>query len=334
MSSASSGRRRTRDSRGVVMVSSSASTCPGSSPTRRSDSRPVALPWLSTAITFSVRHHPMRVVVADDAPLVRMGLARLVAEHDSEVVGRAGDADAVLESVRGRHPDVAIVDIRMPPTHTDEGLRAAGEIRARYPDTAVLVLSQHLEPEYALRLVEEKPEKVGYLLKERAGRIEQLVDALQRVAAGECVVDRAVVDELLARRGRGHRAVAGIRRVRVALRADERECADPCPRPGGMPDRTEDRIDLRDARLPGRRHPRDGRVDRTEQRLALHELLDVEVPGAGEDDLRLRRGGPQPPDDQGQAPAEPSEARPPVRANAGEVALARRRELVEHVVAP
>jgi len=145
----------------------------------------------------------MRVVIADDAPLVRRGLARLLTEHDIEVVGQAGDADAVLESVRDRHPDVAIVDIRMPPTHTDEGLRAAGEIRARYPDTAVLVLSQHLEPEYALRLVEEKPEKVGYLLKERAGRIEQLVDALQRVAAGECVVDRAVVDELLARRRRG-----------------------------------------------------------------------------------------------------------------------------------
>ena len=88
----------------------------------------------------------------------------------------------------------------MPPTHTDEGLRAAREIRSRYPETAVLVLSQHLEPEYALRLVDEKPERVGYLMKERVGRVEQLLDAVQRVAAGECVVDRAVVDELLARR--------------------------------------------------------------------------------------------------------------------------------------
>ena len=104
--------------------------------------------------------------------------------------------------MRDQRPDVALVDIRMPPTHTDEGLRAAREIRARYPETAVLVLSQHLEPKYALRLVEERPERVGYLMKERVGRVEQLLDAIQRVAAGECVVDRAVVDELLARRRR------------------------------------------------------------------------------------------------------------------------------------
>jgi len=142
----------------------------------------------------------MRVVVADDAPLVREGVARLLIEHDVDVVDRVGDADALLTSVRELRPDVALVDIRMPPTHTDEGLRAAREIRSRHPATAVLVLSQHLEPEYALQLVEEKPEKVGYLLKERVGRIEQLLDAVQRVAAGECVVDRSVVDELLARR--------------------------------------------------------------------------------------------------------------------------------------
>ena len=142
----------------------------------------------------------MRVVIADDAPLIREGLARLLTENGVEVVDRVGDADAVLESVRDLHPDVALVDIRMPPTHTDEGLRAAREIRLRYPDTAVLVLSQHLEPDYALQLVEEKPERVGYLMKERVGRIEQLLEAVQRVAAGECVVDRAVVDELLARR--------------------------------------------------------------------------------------------------------------------------------------
>ena len=87
-------------------------------------------------------------------------------------------------------------------THTDEGLQAAREIRSRYPGTAVLVLSQHLEPDYALQLIEEKPERVGYLMKERVGRIEQLLDAVQRVAAGECVVDRAIVDELLAHRRR------------------------------------------------------------------------------------------------------------------------------------
>ena len=144
----------------------------------------------------------MRVVIADDAPLIREGVARLLTENGVEVVDQVGDADALLRSVRDLRPDVALVDIRMPPTHTDEGLRAAREIRSRYPETAVLVLSQHLEPDYALRLVEEKPERVGYLMKERVGRVEQLLDAVQRVAAGECVVDRAVVDELLARRRR------------------------------------------------------------------------------------------------------------------------------------
>jgi DNA-binding NarL/FixJ family response regulator len=140
----------------------------------------------------------MRVVIADDAPLIREGIATLLAEHGVEVVQQVGDADALLASVRDVRPDVALIDIRMPPTHTDEGLVAAREIRVRYPDIAVLVLSQHLEPEYALRLVEEKPAGAGYLLKERVGRIEQLLDAIERVAAGECVVDRAVVDELLA----------------------------------------------------------------------------------------------------------------------------------------
>jgi DNA-binding NarL/FixJ family response regulator len=144
----------------------------------------------------------MRVVIADDAPLIREGVARLLTEGGHEVVDQVGDAEQLLASVRDRRPDVALVDIRMPPTHTDEGLRAAQEIRSRYPETAVVVLSQHLEPAYALRLVEESPEGVGYLLKERVGRVQQLIDAVERVGAGECVVDRAVVDELLATRRR------------------------------------------------------------------------------------------------------------------------------------
>ena len=144
----------------------------------------------------------MRIVIADDAALIREGVAHLLIENGLEVVDQVGDADALLTSVRERRPDVALVDIRMPPTHTDEGLRAARVIRSRYPETAVLVLSQHLEPAYALRLIEEKPEGIGYLLRERVGRVQQLLDAVQRVAAGECVVDRAVVDELLARRRR------------------------------------------------------------------------------------------------------------------------------------
>ena len=142
----------------------------------------------------------MRVVIADDAPLIREGLARLLAENGIDVVAQVDDADLLLARVGDLLPDVAIVDVRMPPTHTDEGLRAAGEIRLRYPETAVLVLSQHLELEYVLRLIDQKPERIGYLMKERVGRVEQLLDAVHRVAAGECVVDPAVVKELLARR--------------------------------------------------------------------------------------------------------------------------------------
>ena len=144
----------------------------------------------------------MRVVIADDAPLIREGVTRLLTDNDIDVVDQVGDADALLRSVRDLRPDVALVDIRMPPTHTDEGLRAARKIRSVYPDTAVLILSQHLEPDYALKLVEEQPERVGYLMKERVGRIEQLLDAVRRVSAGECVIDRAIVDDLLARRRR------------------------------------------------------------------------------------------------------------------------------------
>lgn len=140
----------------------------------------------------------MRVVIADDAPLIRGGIANLLADNGIDVVAQVDDADALLACVRDLRPDVAIVDIRMPPTYTDEGLRAAHEIRIQFEETAVLVLSQQLEAEYALRLVTERPERVGYLLKERVARVEQLRNAIRSVAAGECVVDRAVVDELLA----------------------------------------------------------------------------------------------------------------------------------------
>jgi len=143
----------------------------------------------------------VRVVIADDAALMREGLARLLDDADFEVVGKAGDAEELMRLVERRSPDVALVDIKMPPTHTDEGLVAAGRIRQRFPETGVLVLSQHLEPRYAVRLLEEAPGGVGYLLKEHVGRIAELEDALRRVAGGECVVDRAVVDELVSRRG-------------------------------------------------------------------------------------------------------------------------------------
>jgi DNA-binding NarL/FixJ family response regulator len=143
----------------------------------------------------------MRIVIADDAALIREGVAHLLTNAGFEVVAQVENGDALLASVRDRRPDVALIDIRMPPTHTDEGVRAAQQIRSSYPETAVVVLSQHLEAAYALRLIEESPERVGYLLKERVGRVEHLVDAIERVAAGECVVDRAVVDELIADRG-------------------------------------------------------------------------------------------------------------------------------------
>ena len=146
----------------------------------------------------------MRVVIADDAAIVREGVARLLEDAGVAVEGQAGDADELLRVVETTRPDVAIVDIRMPPTHTDEGLLAAARIRQKYPLTGVLVLSQHLEPGYALRLLEQTPKRVGYLLKERIGRVAELVDACRRVAAGECVVDRAVVDELMARRRRAN----------------------------------------------------------------------------------------------------------------------------------
>jgi DNA-binding NarL/FixJ family response regulator len=141
----------------------------------------------------------VRVVIADDAALVRDGLALLLAEHQVEVTAKASDAQTLIASVDQYHPDVALVDIRMPPTYTDEGLRAAQVIRVEHPRTAVLVLSQHLEFNYAQRLIQDNPTRVGYLLKERVGRVDQLLDALNRVTSGECVIDQAIVKELLDR---------------------------------------------------------------------------------------------------------------------------------------
>jgi DNA-binding NarL/FixJ family response regulator len=141
----------------------------------------------------------MRVVIADDAMLIREGTARLLEEAGFEVVGKADDAHKLLHAVALAHPDVAIVDIKMPPTHTDEGLVAAEEIRSSYPDVGVLVLSQYLESRYAMRLLEHHPEAVGYLLKERVSDIAVLKDAIRRIAEGECVLDPTIVARLLKR---------------------------------------------------------------------------------------------------------------------------------------
>jgi DNA-binding NarL/FixJ family response regulator len=141
----------------------------------------------------------MRVVIADDEMLLREGLARLLGDAGVDVVGKATDAAELLRTVRLTTPDVAIVDIRMPPTHTDEGLVAAGDIRASHPGVGVLVLSHYLESIYAMRLLADHPERVGYLLKARVSDIAVLADALRRIAEGECVLDPTIVARLVNR---------------------------------------------------------------------------------------------------------------------------------------
>jgi DNA-binding NarL/FixJ family response regulator len=144
----------------------------------------------------------MRVVVADDSMLTREGIVRLLRDAGIEVVAEAEDADALLRHVASVRPDVAIVDIRMPPTHTDEGLVAVRAIRADYPEVGALLLSQYVEPSYAMRLLEDQPERVGYLLKDRVHDIAVVVDALRRIADGETVIDPTIVSRLLGRRRR------------------------------------------------------------------------------------------------------------------------------------
>ena len=141
----------------------------------------------------------MRVVIADDAMLMREGTARLLEEAGVQVAGTADDAQKLLRIVATEHPDVAIVDIKMPPTHTDEGLVAAERIRTSHPEVGVLVLSQYLESRYAARLLQHHPEARGYLLKERVSDIGVLKDAIMRIAEGECVLDPTIVARLIRR---------------------------------------------------------------------------------------------------------------------------------------
>jgi DNA-binding NarL/FixJ family response regulator len=145
----------------------------------------------------------VRVVLADDSMLLREGLARLLAELGVEVAGQAADAEELLALVEAERPDVAIVDIRMPPTHTDEGLRAAAEIRARHPQTGVLVLSQYARPSYALELLASGTERVGYLLKDRVSDLGRLAESIRQVAEGGSVLDPSVVAQLVQRRRHG-----------------------------------------------------------------------------------------------------------------------------------
>jgi DNA-binding NarL/FixJ family response regulator len=184
----------------------------------------------------------LRVLVADDNALLREGIASLLEDVGHEVVARAASADELLLKVRSYTPDVAIVDVRMPPGHTDDGLRAAAEIRRTHPDVAVLVLSQHLEPSYMLELVGDDASGVGYLLKDRVRDVAEFVDAVVRVAAGGTAFDpevvkslvvggrrRSVVDELSDRErdvlmqiaeGRSNRAIG--KRLYLSPRAVER----------------------------------------------------------------------------------------------------------------
>ena len=141
----------------------------------------------------------MRVVVADDEVLLREGLARLLADAGIEVVGKVGTADELVRKVELTTPDVAIADIKMPPTHTDEGVVAAREIRTTHPGVGVLVLSHYLESHYAMQLLDAHPERTGYLLKDRIKDVAVLVDALERICEGECVVDPTIVARLVGR---------------------------------------------------------------------------------------------------------------------------------------
>ncbi len=145
----------------------------------------------------------MRVVIGEDSVLLRAGLVRLLSEAGLTVVGEAGDGDGLVAAVGEQRPDIAIVDVRMPPTHTDEGLRAALEIRRRHPETALLVLSQYVEEHYAVDLIGGNPRGVGYLLKDRVADVGDFVAAVRHVGDGGTALDPEVVAQLLGRRRRG-----------------------------------------------------------------------------------------------------------------------------------
>jgi len=146
----------------------------------------------------------MRVVIADDSIVVRSGIATLLAGAGVETVGEAGDSDALLRMVATTAPDAAVVDIRMPPTYSDEGIVAAHRIRTDFPDVAVLVLSQYVASSYAMRLLQENPSRVGYLLKDRVTDLDEFLDAVERVAAGGTAMDPEVVRQLFTRSTRNH----------------------------------------------------------------------------------------------------------------------------------
>ncbi|MBO3678826.1 response regulator [Stenotrophomonas sp. NPDC087984] len=145
----------------------------------------------------------MRVILAEDSTLLREGLVRLLVEEGHEVVAAVGDAVSLMKEVEERMPDMVVVDIRMPPTHTDDGLRAALDIRKRWPQISLLVLSQHVERNYAAQLLASNAERVGYLLKDRVAQVEEFLDALERIHAGGAAIDPEVVRQLVIRTTHG-----------------------------------------------------------------------------------------------------------------------------------
>ena len=159
----------------------------------------------------------MRIVIADDEVLLREGLERLLVEAGFDVVGKVGSAEELLRKIELARPDVAIVDIRMPPTHTDEGIVAAQEIRRSHPEVGVLVLSHHLESHYAMRLIDQHPGGAGYLLKQRVSNLGVLTDALGRLRDGECVVDPTIVARLVQRAGPARKLAELTEREREVL---------------------------------------------------------------------------------------------------------------------
>jgi DNA-binding NarL/FixJ family response regulator len=166
----------------------------------------------------------MRVTIAEDAAVLREGLAGLLADRGFEVVAAVPDADALRAAVEADVPDVVVVDVRMPPTHTDEGLRAAIDLRQRYPDLAVLVFSQYIETRYAAELLADRSDGVGYLLKDRVAHVGQFVDAVERVAAGGTALDPEVVTQLMgaSRRTDGLGTLTPREREVLALMAEGR----------------------------------------------------------------------------------------------------------------
>jgi DNA-binding NarL/FixJ family response regulator len=158
-----------------------------------------AVAFAASSVSVHEQQDRLRVVIADDSVLLREGIARLLEESGFEVAGQAGDAEDLLRKVNAHKPDVAVIDMRMPPTHSDEGLRAAHRIRADHPATAVLVLSQYVEEAYALDLLRDSTEGIGYLLKDRVADVEAFTDAVRRVAGGGSALDPEVVRLLLGR---------------------------------------------------------------------------------------------------------------------------------------